>query len=266
MPMRRAAAAHVAVFVVPAVVLGCAEERAVTVPPRVAVAAPMPEPVGVVEAPLERVPFVAPVAVPTAEATAFPKLQPDFVACYKRGRRAAPAMADGRVTLQASVDAQGKVSCAVPADARGLTGEVADCLAERLGREALPPGSGPTLAMTVLFTGGEARLEKSAARRAVLDEVDTRGIDDAGDIIRGLVPDLASCVRQGGSTRGSAVLYVRGRVGRSGEVTCTVATSTQPLPDEVRACAADRLRHAKFAPPRTGKGVVSIPVTIVGPR
>lgn len=221
------------------------------------------------------------VAPPAASSSATPKtvdvekifarVKSDLVACYEQGRKAAPKMTGGKITLHAEVEKDGKTSCVIPADDTGLTQEVEDCMAARVGKETFDGGSAVwTFEMPIIVKDGKITLGEDDAVTAVASilHVEMHNLpDDAHDVAEGLLPKFQQCVLGVEKGESMRVLHVGGRIGKDGRVTCAIATSPTPLSAEVRDCAANALEKTKFpAPKKNGPGLISIPLKLMARR
>ena len=193
------------------------------------------------------------------------RVRSDLLACYQQGKKSTPAMADGKLTLLASVDAAGKTTCVVPTDDTGLTQEVEDCMSSRLGRETFTPGTSWSFELPIAVRGGAVTLGKETTG-PVIDEVSEHGLPDAMKVVQGLLPKLSECVQPVEKGSGLRVIHIGARVGSDGRVSCTVATGAGTVPEEVRTCSRSTLEAARFGAPKSGAGLVSIPVKILAAR
>jgi hypothetical protein len=217
-------------------------------------------------APEEGAATAAPTKHPSP-AEIFARIKDDLTACYEQGKRAAPKMAGGKVTLHNAVDERGVTTCVIPSDDTGLTQEVEDCMSERLAKERYAAGGAWTTEMPVVVKGGAVTLgDPKANAGASFESVETHGIPDAVPVIKALMPELDACVSQMGESSGLRLVYVGGRIGAHGEVQCALATAADDVPEPVRNCAAGVISKAKFGTPRSGVGLVSIPVKILGKK
>ncbi|MBX3220743.1 MAG: hypothetical protein KF795_09505 [Labilithrix sp.] len=193
------------------------------------------------------------------------RVRSDLAVCYEQGKKAAPKMANGKMTLLASVDATGKTTCVVPMDDTGLTREVEDCMSARLARESYGPGASWTFELPIAVRGGVVALGKETTG-AVIDEVDAQGLPDANKVVETVLPRLSECVQQMDKSSALRVIHVGARVGADGRVACALATGAGSIPEEVRSCSRAALETARFAAPKSGIGLVSIPVKILAKR
>jgi hypothetical protein len=198
----------------------------------------------------------------------FERLKPDFVTCYEQGKKAAPKMATGKVTMHAAVDVAGRTSCVVPSDDTGLTQEVEDCIGARLAKETYDTGLAWSYEIPIVVKkdGALTLGDPAADDGASFENVETHGLSDATPVVKSLLPALDACMRGMPASAGLRLVYVGGRVGKDGKVECALATGAKDVPDAVRACAADVLMSAKFAAPKSGSGLVSIPVKVLGKK
>jgi hypothetical protein len=187
-------------------------------------------------------------------------LQADLVACYELGKKATPEMGDGKLTLNASIDATGKPVCVIPSDHTGVTQEVEDCMSARFAAQQLPAGAPWSASVPVAIRGGAVQPGERASDLASLDSVETFRMPDAFDTLESLEPALEACVRTLPPGSGVKGLLVGARVGADGRAQCALATSRGALPANVADCAAGVLRAAKFPPPKRGAGLVLVPI------
>lgn len=206
----------------------------------------------------------APAAPPPTPEAIFARLSSDFQQCYVAGKKATPTMGNGKITLHAAVDGQGVTRCVVPSEDTGLTQEVEDCMSDRLAKETYAGTSAFSVEVPLGVKGGKVGLRNDANDGPVLESVESHGLGDPHAIIDALVPKLKVCLGDLPASDTLRVLYVGGRVGKDGHVTCALATSAtdELLPPKVGACVADVLDQAKFPPPKSGSGLVSIPLKV----
>jgi hypothetical protein len=202
-------------------------------------------------------------AVPDAAAL-FARLRPGLVACYEQGRKSTPSMLDGKVTLNASIDAAGRATCVIPSYATGLTQEVQDCMSARFAKESFDEGRGApwSVAVPVVVRGGAVQLAELAAPPAGFESIETYRMPDAFDVLEGLVPDLEGCMQGVDRRLGLRSVLVGARVAADGRVQCALASTSTSLPPKVGECAAGVLRGARFSPPKGGPGLVMVPITL----
>lgn len=193
------------------------------------------------------------------------RVRSDLAECYEHGKKAAPKMANGKVTLLASVDSSGTTTCVVPMDDTGLTREVEDCMGARLARETYAAGPAWTFELPIAVRDGAVTLGKETSG-AIIDEVDAQGLPDANKVVQGLLPKLADCAQQLDPSSTLRVIHVGARVGADGRVACALATGAGTIPEEVRVCSRGALESARFGAPKSGVGLVSIPVKVLGKR
>jgi hypothetical protein len=208
----------------------------------------------------------APRKPPPDAAAIYTRLESGLVRCYEVGRKATPEMTDGKLTLNASIDASGKTTCVIPSDHTGLTQDVEDCMSARFAAETFDAGSAWSAVVPVVLRAGVLRRGESAGDAAVIDSVETVRMPDAFDVLEGLEPALQACMRStdGRAGAGAHGLLVGARVGADGRPQCALASSTGPLPASVGECASAVLRNAKFPPPKRGSGIVLVPINVVG--
>ena len=203
-----------------------------------------------------------PTPPPTAAAV-FAKLEPDFTACFVEGKKATPEMTGGKITMHVSVDAQGHTACVIPSDDSGLTQDVEDCIRTRLDRETYDTRAPWTTELPLTVKGGRVTLRPAGGSAApVLEDVETTGMPDAFGVIESVVPGLQRCFADVDRRGGPNAVYVGARVAKDGSVECALTTSSRPMPAQMRVCAADVLRKARFPEPKTKVGLVSIPIAL----
>jgi hypothetical protein len=196
-------------------------------------------------------------------ASLFMLLQGDLVTCYELGRQATPEMTDGKLTLNASIDAHGKATCVIPSDHTGLTQEVEDCMSARFEAHKLPAGAPWSASIPIAVRRGAVQLGERASDAAMIESVETFRMPDAFDTLEALEPELQACMRGLDRQSGVKSMLVGARVGADGRAQCALATSSGPLPATVSECAAGVLRSAKFPPPKRGSGLVLVPIGLV---
>ncbi|MBX3187765.1 MAG: hypothetical protein KF819_12150 [Labilithrix sp.] len=209
-------------------------------------------------------PPLASTAPPPGPEAIFDALRSDLTACYEQGRKAIPAMTNGKVTFHASIDEGGKVACVIPADDTGLSQSVEDCMGDRLARERYRAAEPWSYELTIAVRDGAMTRAAPPPTGPAIDTIDTHGVDAPMSMVQGLLRSLDDCVQDMPESDKLRVIYVGGRVGRDGRVECALATSAEALPAPVRACAAGVLMKAKFSPPKSGSGLISIPVKVMG--
>lgn len=210
-------------------------------------------------------PSVARKPLPDAAAI-YTRLESGLVRCYEVGKKTTPEMIDGKLTLNASIDASGKTTCVIPSDHTGLTQDVEDCMSARFAAETFEPGPAWSAVVPVVLRAGVLHRGESARDAAVIDSVETVRMPDAFDVLEALEPALQACIRSADAGASGAVhgLLVGARVGADGRPQCALASSTGPLPASVGECASAVLRAAKFPPPKRGSGIVLVPINVVG--
>jgi hypothetical protein len=204
-----------------------------------------------------------PQAVRPDAAAIYARLTSDFDACYQAGKKSTPTMLDGKLTLNASFDASGKATCAIPTEVTGITQEVEDCMSDRLAAASLGSGEPFTEVVPVVLHGGKLGLGERDGS-ATLESVETRRMPDAFDVLESLVPQLERCIHS--LDRSSAIrsIVVAANVGSSGKAQCVLASpSSGGLPESVSACARAAFESAKFPPPTRGSGVILVPLNLV---
>jgi hypothetical protein len=194
----------------------------------------------------------------------FERVKPELVKCYEEGKKAVPTMLEGKLTLNAAIDAGGKTTCVVPTDDTGLTQEVEDCMSSRLAAAKVGDGTAPVLSIPIAVRGGVVRLGDRSTAPVGIESVETHRMPDAFEVIENLLPDLQTCVReQDGQSRGVTSVIVGARVGTDGRTQCAVATmSSETISRKVSDCAAGAMRAAKFPPPKGGTGLVLVPLRL----
>lgn len=203
---------------------------------------------------------------PADAAAIYARLESGLVHCYELGKKATPEMTDGKLTLNASIDATGRATCVIPSDHTGLTQDVEDCMSARFAAERFDAGAARSALVPIVLRGGVLRRGESAPDSAVIDSVETIRMPDAFDVLEALEPALQTCVRSADRSSGIHGLLVGARVGADGRPQCALASSTGPLPASVGDCASGVLRAAKFPPPKRGSGIVLVPINVVGSR
>ena len=223
-------------------------------------------------APLARGPSVT--SLPSTAARAarpdaaalFALLQGDLVICYELGKQSTPEMVNGKLTLNASIDASGTPVCVIPSDHTGLTQEVEDCMSARFAAKKLAPGAPWSVSVPVAVRGGAVQLGDRPSDAATIESVETFRMPDAFETLEALEPALQACVRGLGPGSNVKGLLVGARVGADGHPQCALATSRGTLPVTVADCAAGVLRGANFPPPKRGAGLVLVPIGFSGSR
>lgn len=208
-----------------------------------------------------RVSPAAPAGPPSA-ATLFALLRAELATCYELGKKATPEMTDGKLTLNASIDASGKPLCVIPSDHTGLTQEVEDCMSARFAAQTIAhaPAVAWSASVPVAVRGGAVQLGERPPDSALLESVETFRMPDAFDVLESLEPELQACTRTLDRSSGVKGLLVGARVAADGKPQCVLATSRGALPATVAECAAGVLRAAKFPPPKRGAGLVLLPI------
>ncbi len=208
-------------------------------------------------------------AAPTAPATTsapeiFARVRGDLASCYDEGRKAVPTMTSGRVTFHAAVDAAGKTTCVVPSDDTGLTQDVETCMRERLERETYTSSAAHwSAAIPIAVRDGRLELGEVRATPPAIETIESQGLsEDVYDVVESLLPELYACMQGLEKSSALRVVYVGGRVEKSGHVACALASSASALPLERRECLARVLTRARFRPPKKGWGLVSVPLNV----
>lgn len=194
----------------------------------------------------------------------FARVQGDLAACYEEGRKAIPTMTSGRVTFHAAVDAAGRTTCVVPSDDMGLSQDVEACMRERLDRETYArTNSAWTAAVPIAVKDGTLGLGATRTTPPAIETIESHGLsEEVYDVVEALLPDLYGCMQGLDKSSGLRVVYVGGRVGKSGRVECALASSSSAVPIDKRECLANVLLRAKFKPPKRGYGLVSVPLNV----
>jgi hypothetical protein len=215
-----------------------------------------------IEAPASAPPS-APRARPGAAAI-YAQIEPELVRCYERGKKTTPTMLDGKLTLNASVDASGKATCSIPTDDTGLTQEVEDCMSARLAAQSFDEGAPFSPSVPVVVRAGKVQLGARAASESFgIESVETHRMPDAFDVIESLSSELAACLHGLDRSSGVRRLMVGARVATDGRAQCALASAPAgDLPPAVADCAAGVLRRAKFPPPKGGEGLVLVPLNV----
>ena len=196
-------------------------------------------------------------------AAIFERLGRDFDACYQTGKKSTPTMLDGKLTLNASFDASGKATCAIPTEVNGITQEVEDCMSDRLAGASLGPGDPFTEVVPIVLRAGKLSLG-SRDGAATLESVETRRMPDAFDVLEGLVPRLERCLHDLDKGSGIRSIVVAANVGSAGKTQCVLASpSSGVLPETVSICARAAFETARFPPPARGSGVILVPLNLV---
>lgn len=208
----------------------------------------------------------APAAVaPPAPAALFESMRGDLTRCYANGKRGTPTMTDGRITLEFTVDDDGKTTCVVPSDDRGLTQEVEDCMSARVAKETYPTRTSWSSEIPVVVHDGAVALGESSAA-PTLETVESHGIDGAGSGVQAVMPELRKCTQELPPHGTLRVVHVGARIARDGKPQCAVASSDTPVPASVRKCVADAMMGARFSPTKAASAFVSVPLKVMGGR
>jgi hypothetical protein len=199
-------------------------------------------------------------------AAVFARLKSAFDACYQEGKKSTPTMLDGHLTLNASFDANGKTTCAIPTEASGITQAVEDCMSERLASESFGAGEPGTSVLPLVLHGGVLELaDPNATKVTTLESVETRRMPDAFDVLEALVPKLEHCLHDLDRSSGIKSIVVAANIGLDGRTRCALASpNTSVLPLKVSACTVDAFGTAKFPPPKGGTGVILVPLNLTG--
>lgn len=207
----------------------------------------------------------APAAPPSA-AEIFAAQKSELVACYDAGRRAIPTMTSGKVTYHVAASAAGRASCVVPSDDVGLTQEVEDCMRASLEKASYARTEGAwSQLVPIVVRDSIPQLGEPRTSSPTLETIESHGMsDDIYEVIEGLLPKLYACTKSGPRTAELRTIQVGGVVGADGRVTCALASSPAALSPQIRDCAANVLREGRFAPPKKGSGLVSVPLNVLG--
>jgi len=201
-------------------------------------------------------------------AAIYARLESGLVRCYELGKKTTPEMTDGKLTLNASIDANGKTTCVIPSDHTGLTQDVEDCMSARFTAETFDEGAAWSAAVPIVLRGGVLARGESAPDTAVIDSVETIRMPDAFEAVEALEPALQACLRSTDRSAGVRGLLVGARVGADGRAQCALASGGggRALPAGVSECTSGVLRAAKFPPPKRGSGIVLVPINVVGSK
>lgn len=203
---------------------------------------------------------------PPDAAQIYARLEAGLVRCYELGKKATPEMTDGKLTLNASIDASGKTTCVIPSDHTGLTQDVEDCMSTRFAAEKFDEGTAWSAMVPIVLRAGVLHRGENAPDTAVIDSVETVRMPDAFEALEALEPALQACIRSADRSGGLHGLLVGARVGADGRPQCALASSAGALPASVGECASAVLRAAKFPPPKRGSGIVLVPINVVGTK
>jgi hypothetical protein len=195
------------------------------------------------------------------------RIKPGLVKCYDKGRASTPTMADGKLTLNASVDASGKIGCVIPTDASGLTQEVLDCMSAELAADKLAASASAwSIEVPIVVKPGSIQLgERKVQTAAAIESVETYRMSDAFDVLESLVPELEECVRGVERSGPGAVraILVGARVNTDGRTACALATPRSGmLPTKTSECASALFMKTRFPPPKGGMGLILVPMTL----
>jgi hypothetical protein len=173
-------------------------------------------------------------------------------------------MLDGKLTMNASIDAAGKTTCVIPTDDTGLTQEVEDCMSARFGAERFDDGPAATVAVPIAVRAGSVELGVRANEANSLQSVETYRMADAFEVLEPLVPELQGCVRELDRSSGVRSVIVGARVATDGRTQCALASgSPGTLPTNAADCTENVFRRAKFPPPSGGPGLILVPIGLV---
>jgi hypothetical protein len=134
-------------------------------------------------------------------------------------------------------------------------------MSARLERERFAPGAPWSFELPIVAGDENVCLGRETAG-PVIEDLSVHGLPDASEVVSSILPKLTDCVQPLDKSQDLRVSHVGPRVGSGGRVVCALATSRGPVPDEVRACASAVLEGARFKAPRSGVGLVSIPIKV----
>ena len=213
-------------------------------------------------------PSAAPRKAPPDTAAIYARLRPALVACYDQGQKSTPEMVEGKLTLNATIDAAGRTSCVIASEDTGLTQEVEDCMVARFATEKFDESAGaPWQAVVpVVVRKGAVQLGERAASQVLAETVETRNMPDAFEALESLLPELTICLHAIDRSSGPRSILVAAKIGADGRSQCALTSSFTPLPPKVGDCAAGVLQAAKFPPPKRGAGVVLVPINLTGAK
>jgi hypothetical protein len=198
------------------------------------------------------------------DAAIFARIKPELTLCYERGRKAVPTMLDGKLTLNASIDADGKTTCVIPTEDKGLTQEVEDCMSAGFAKERFDPGAAWTASVPVAVRGGSVELGAPNTASAEIDSVETHRMADAFETLEALVPELQACVRDVDRSAGLRSVTAGARVGLDGRTQCALASgSPVELPPKATQCTEGVFRQARFPAPKGGPGLILVPIRVM---
>jgi hypothetical protein len=197
-------------------------------------------------------------------AAIFARLKPGLTQCYEQEKKATPAMIEGKLTLNASIDASGKATCVIPTEDTGLTQEVEDCMSARLEAVAFDRTPAPwTIAVPVLVRSSVVQLgDIKTADKIGFDTVETHRMANAFEKLEAIEPSLTACVRGIDKSAGVRSLLLGARVATDGRNVCAMASSPSTLPASVSDCLVGVLRSTTFPPPKGGPGLILIPMNL----
>lgn len=207
-----------------------------------------------------------PPRAPRPDAAAiYARLRADVTACYTQGTKTHPEMRDGRVTLNASIDATGKTTCVIPSQDSGLTQDVESCMAAAFATQSFPAsedGRGWNAVVPVVVRGGAVQLGERVPDWSIGAGPETWHMADAFEAVEALLPALESCLKGMDRASGLRSVMVGARISADGRPECALASASAGIPPAVADCTAAVLRGAKFPPPKGGPGLVVVPLTI----
>ncbi len=196
--------------------------------------------------------------------TIFARLEPELARCYEAGKRSTPTMLDGKLTMNASIDAAGTTTCVIPTDDTGLTQEVEDCMSSRFAAQSFEAGSSWSVSVPIVVRAGKVQLGASGSDALGFESVETHRMPDAFEALEALVPELEACAREIDRSSGVRTMMVGARIAMDGRTQCALASaSSGVLPANAADCAAGVLRSATFPPPKGGPGLVLVPIRLV---
>jgi hypothetical protein len=172
-------------------------------------------------------------------------------------------MLDGRLTLNAAIDASGHAACSIPTEDIGLIQDVEDCMSARLMRESFGPSTPWMATVPVVVRGGAVAFGERARVTLGLDSVETYRMPNAFGALESLTPTLEECVHELVETTSPYSLVVGARIAIDGTTQCALAIpESGTLPANVSGCATHAFLETKFPPPKGGPGLIRVPITV----
>lgn len=199
---------------------------------------------------------------PVDVAALFARLEPELVACFERGLVAAPKMSDGRVTVHATIGEDGAPTCVIPGDDSGLTQEVEDCMADRVGAARFGPGEEALVSLPIAVRGRRVALGSPRAEGFHFDSIATVRLPSAFELLEDLEDELEGCVSSAAPPGSSQSVVVGARVGGDGRAQCSITVGPSAIASTVRTCASGALATARFPTPKGADGLVLFPVHV----